>query len=80
MESFLLATIQTLKSGAYGGPFLKIHRKYFFEQPAAFLLAKKIKQKYIEKISKEMNKITRDQGRVSKLVARPFFSQGTPHV
>ena len=31
-NQFFLATIQTLKSGAYGGPFLKIHRKYFVEQ------------------------------------------------
>jgi hypothetical protein len=52
---------------------------YFVEQPAAFLPAK-IKQNYIEKISKEMNKITRHRGRVSKLVAQPFFNQGSPHI
>jgi hypothetical protein len=33
-------TIHMLKSGACGGPFLKIHRKYFFEQPARILSAK----------------------------------------
>jgi len=48
---FFLATIQTIKSGACGGPFFNVHRKYFFEQPAAFLPAKKIEQKIIEKIS-----------------------------
>ena len=49
-------------------PFcLKIHTTIFFEQPAAFLPAKKVKQHYIEKISKKMNKTTRNRGRVSKL-------------
>jgi hypothetical protein len=76
-----LATIQTLKSGACGGPFLKINTKYFVEQPAAFLPTMyEKKQNDIEKINKEMNKITRNRGRVSKLVARPFFSQGSPHI
>jgi hypothetical protein len=51
-----LATIQTLKTGACGAPILKIHRKHFFEQPAAFLPAKKIMQNDIEKTSKEMKK------------------------
>ena len=50
-NQFFLATMQTLKSGACGGPFQKSHRKYLFEQPAAFLFAKNIKQNYIEKIS-----------------------------
>ena len=54
-NQFFLATIQTLKSGACGGPSLKIHRMYFVEQPAAFLPAKK-KQNYAEKISKDMKK------------------------
>jgi hypothetical protein len=56
--------------------FLKIHRMYFVEQPAAFLPAKKIKQNYIENSSKEMEKKTRNRGSVSKLVAQTFFSQG----
>ena len=39
-----LAPIQTLKSGACGAPFLKIHGTWFFEQLAVFLSAKKNKK------------------------------------
>jgi hypothetical protein len=74
---FVLATIQTLKSGACGGPFLKIHRMYFVEQPAVFLRAKKIT---LKRSVKKMTKITRNRGRVSKLVAQPFFSHGSAHI
>ena len=53
-----------------------LSHRIVFEQPAAFLPAKKIRWK---DQWKEMKK-TRNRGRVSKLVAQPFFSQGSPHI
>ena len=46
----------TLKSGACGGPFLKIHRMYFVEQPAVFLPAKN--KNTLKRSVKKMTKIT----------------------
>jgi hypothetical protein len=40
-----------MKSGACGGPFLKIHRMYFVEQPAA--VRKKNKAKLLKRSVKK---------------------------
>ena len=74
-----LAPIQTLKSGACGAPFLKIHGTCFFEQLAVFLSAEKIRKQYIEHITLEKWKnIRRNRGRVSKLAAQTFFQPRIP--
>jgi hypothetical protein len=46
MESILFGDDPNTESGTCGGPFLKIYRMYFVEQPAAVLPAKKKKQNY----------------------------------
>jgi hypothetical protein len=89
MESIsFLPTIQTLKSGACGGPFFKrFIESIFWSSRRRFCLPKNDNKNYtkftvhtnIYNQCKEMKKIRQNQGRVSKLVAQPFFSQGSPH-
>ena len=58
--------------------FLKIHRMYFVEQPAAFLPAKKIKQNYIENSSKEMEKKNTKSGQCLEISCANIFQPRIP--